>query len=587
MKYQKTNDGKSELVIDSFYGLDRSAALCGGRGSFELRNLRCMKDGTLARRPGLVPLFTFPAEVRGAVCVTRGGREEWYAVAGDTVYCLSDTPSGCEATAIGTLTTQSGEVCFLCYDAALLMLDGEELYTLTPTEAGPAQAYVPLYGKEWRTDGTETHTVNERPNLLTPQVRLQYRMSEKGQRFPLILLLPETVDAILIDGVPYVGSYSYSKSGRVIALGKEIEAGSLVEFYVSMPENEERARVVCAKEMATIDRAESPRVLLYGIPGENGVWISRAPDRENIDSVRQVLPSACGLYVTQEDFTVIGDGVHAVTGALRHYDRSLVFTAKGTWMSHGEQNEDGTLRLIPINTTLGCSQTGGAVMLGNRPITAFGGRILAWNSETDERDECNATPISAPVEPLLRNMRRGLQAFADTEQGDAWFYCPGKGGRLLIYQSEVDAWTTYDGISPQCIAQLGDRVTVGMGRTLYRMDEEATADTLVDDEHPEGVRVGIAAQYQSAFWDFDASDHVKRLCRATVVAACSDHGVTLTLQNVSGKRTSLALKGDGGELSVMQGRAPMGRFRFLRVGVSSDDDAPLRLHSIRLSARCP
>ena len=39
MKYQKTNGTKTELVIDSFRGLDRASALCGGRGSFELRKI--------------------------------------------------------------------------------------------------------------------------------------------------------------------------------------------------------------------------------------------------------------------------------------------------------------------------------------------------------------------------------------------------------------------------------------------------------------------------------------------------------------------------------------------------------------------
>ena len=126
-----------------------------------------------------------------------------------------------------------------------------------------------------------------------------------------------------------------------------------------------------------------------------------------------------------------------------------------------------------------------------------------------------------------------------------------------------------------------------MGKTLYLMDEAATADTLVDDEHPEGVRRGIEAEYQSAFLDFDAPDRTKRLCHGTVVASCGTGGLRLMLQSVSGRRVSVPLSGDGGALSVMQGRAPMGRFRFLRVGIVSDDDAPLQLHSIRLSACRP
>ena len=180
-----------------------------------------------------------------------------------------------------------------------------------------------------------------------------------------------------------------------------------------------------------------------------------------------------------------------------------------------------------------------------------------------------------------------MRAFADTANSDAGFYTTGSEGRILVYQSEQNAWTTYTGMVPHCLAMLGGRVGIGMGKTLYLMDEGATADTLVDDEHPEGVRVGIRAEYQSSFGDFGASARIKRSCRATVVASCDRGRLTLTLQSVSGRRVSLPLRGEGEEISILQGRAPMGRFRFLRVGVSSDDDAPLRLHSIRLSARCP
>ena len=221
MKYQKTNDAKGELVLDSFCGLDRSAALCGGKGSFELRNLRCMKDGTLARRPGLVPLLTFPEAVRGAVSVRRGGGEEWYVVAGDTVYVLSDTSGGCTATPIGTLTTKTGAVSFLCHDAVLLLRDGAELYAVTSDALHPVEAYAPLYGKEWQSGDVTTHIPNERPNLLSRRLRVQYRMTEKSQSLALRSLTPESVDAILVNGEPYAGNFSYNKSSKMIYMGRE------------------------------------------------------------------------------------------------------------------------------------------------------------------------------------------------------------------------------------------------------------------------------------------------------------------------------------------------------------------------------
>lgn len=584
MKYEQSNGVRTDAVIDTFGGLDRSRALCGGKESFELCNLRLMADGSLSRRPGLCPVATFDGEVRGAACVTRGGQEEWYVVAGETVCYLAREQGAYHPEVIGTLTTHSGEVSFLCHDGALLLLDGAELYTLTPAEAKAMEAYVPLYGKEWESGDASTHVMYEAPSVLTNRLRLQYRMSETGKTITLTALAPESVDALWINGVRYRGNFSYGALTKVIATGTEIEKGSLVEVYLTMPDGG-RGHITSARRMAAMDRAERPRVMFYDIPDEGRVWISRLPDVTSLATLRDMIPTVCLLYVTAADLVTVGDGVHRVTGAVRHYDRSLVFTACGTWMTMGEQNEDGTLRFIPVNTTLGCSVAGGALVLGNTPITICQQHVLAWNSDTDERNECNASPISTPVEVFLKESRGNWSAFADAQGGDAWIYRPGEKGRILLYQSERGAWTSYDGFSPQCMALMGGKVTVGIGKVLYLLDEAETADTLVSDEHPEGMRVGIKAKYQSAFLDFDTSDRIKRLCRGTVVASCGKGEMTLTLQSVSGRSVHLDLKGDGEEVSVMQVRAPMGRFRFLRVGAASEDDAPLRLHRIRLSAR--
>jgi hypothetical protein len=185
----------------------------------------------------------------------------------------------------------------------------------------------------------------------------------------------------------------------------------------------------------------------------------------------------------------------------------------------------------------------------------------------------------------LREGKAAIRAFADTANNDAWFYTPGGEGRILVYQSEQNAWTTYTGMAPHCLAMLGGRVGIGMGKTLYLMDEGATADMLVDDEHPEGVRVGIDAEYAGSFADFGLATQSKRLCAAEVVAACGDQTVQLMLQSVNGRRQRVPLQGDGNEISVMRRRTGMGRVRFVRLGVQADHDGPMRLYAIRLNAR--
>ena len=590
MKYETRSDGRRELVIDSFGGLDRASALCGGQGSFELRNFRPMEDGTLLRREGLVPAVTMQEQIRGAIGIERNGTDEIYVVAGSGVYYVYEDTVGYTTTTIGSLKTDSGLVTFLCYDGALLMQDGQQLYTLTPTSADVTEAYVPLYGNGWPSSSsvpTTAHTVYELPNQLSRRLRIGCVMDEDSRYIALPILSPETVDALLIDGVPYTGNFSYSASPHLISMNDELAAGTKVEVYVTMPAEffKHADEVKSARRMATLGRAEEEQVMFYGLSDTAQVYISRVPEKALQVNVRTVVPTACMLYVTEQDKMTIGDGVHAVTGACRHYDRSLIFTARGTWMSDGSRLEDGTLSLIPVNTVLGCSSEGAVALSGNAPITVQSSHVLCWNSKTDERDECNAAPISRPIETLLRaDFGKRAAVFSHAVRGEIWFYVPDTAGRILIYQSERERWTSFDGFAPRCVFRMGDRVGIAMEKTLYYMEEAATADTLVTDEHPEGERVGIVAEYKSSFLDFGVSTRQKRMCRAAVVASCDRAALRLCLYNVNGRKQERELAGDGNEISLMQTRGWIGRFRFLRVGIVFDQDSPLRLHEIRLSA---
>lgn len=588
MKYEKMNDRTHRVVFDSFGSLDRSAALCGGKGSFELRNFRRLRDGSLARRGGLMPLVTLPGDIRGGTTILREGVNEHYAVAGSGVYVLSEQENGIQTVKIGDLTTEEGRVEFASYDGALLLLDGEELWMLTPTEMTPIEAYVPLYGKDWSTSDESTHVVYESPNLLSRRLRVQYILSTASKNISLRTLVPETIDAMLIDGEKYTGSIGYLSTANIVSISKEIPAGAMVEIYLSMPFDfiSQRADVLCCHHMADIGQAEQARMIFYGGKEAASMYVSRVVDEQQRRTVKNVVENACMLYVSEHDKITVGDGVHAITGACRHYDRSLIFTARGCWMAGGEERADGTLDLIPVNTTLGCSNAGAISTLGNDPITVFGHRVLRWNSQTDELNECNASSISMPVETLLpADFGREAAVCRDDFNQEIWFYRPGKQARIFVFQAACDGWTSFDGFAPKCVFGFMGSVGIGIGQTLYCLSEGVTADTLISEEHPEGARVGIDAEFAGSFADFGLAERSKRLCAAEIVACCGDQTVQLTLQNVNGRRKSFALRGDGKEISVIRRRVSVGRFRFVRVGIRTNHDGPMRLYAIRISAR--
>jgi hypothetical protein len=588
MKYETMSDRTRQVVIDSFGSLDRSVALCGGKGSFELRNLRCERDGSLTRRGGLVPLITLDGTVRGGTTILREGVQEHYVVAGSGVYHLSEEDGDMQATKIGELTTEEGEVNFACCGGAVLLLDGAQLWTLTSERMAPTEAYVPLYGKDWSPTDVATHAMHESPNLLSRRLRVRYVLGDATKSVTLSTLVPEKVDALLINGEPYGGSISYSSIARAVSIGQEMPAGAQVEVYMTMPAEFAalRSDVTACRRMAAIGQAEQPRMMFYDGTDGASIYLGRVIPQAECDHVRTVVADACMLYVREHDKITIGDGTHAVTGACRHYDRSLIFTACGTWMADGEENADGTLKLIPVNTTLGCSNAGAFLAVGNAPVSVYGHSVLRWNSRTDERDECNAMAISMPVETMLpSDFGRSATVCLDEENGDIWFYRPDRQGRIFVYQTVCEGWTSFDGFAPHVVFAFAGRIGIGIGQTLYVMSEEATADTLITEAHPEGVRVGIDAEYAGSFADFGLATQSKRLCAAEVVAACGDQTVQLMLQSVNGRRQRVPLQGDGNEISVMRRRTGMGRVRFVRLGVQADHDGPMRLYAIRLNAR--
>ena len=220
-------------------------------------------------------------------------------------------------------------------------------------------------------------------------------------------------------------------------------------------------------------------------------------------------------------------------------------------------------------------------MLGNVPLSISGRRILLWDGNTEERDECNAKTISLPVEPLFS------EAFAtdgtihlDRAHGDLWCYVPGQESRIFIWQTEEGSWTSFDGFAPDHVFDLLGRVGVYCGNTLYVLDEAAGVDTdEVGVEHP------INGEFLSAFLDFGQPGAIKHIRHAQVTAQCESGAMTLLLERADGQSQAVDLAGDGEVLSVLHRRVNMGRFRFLRVGFRTRGKGRARVFGLGITAR--
>lgn len=574
----------AEVVLSSFGGLNRTGPLCGAGHCFELRNLRPMADGTLVRREGYKPLISMDAQVRGVFYIERNGLPEAYAAAGDAVYYLEVKDGQCTPHLLGKLGNDQGEVRFFCYDRKLLMLDGREIWELTPDQLCTMQAYIPLYGNGWNNMDNGARTVYEPPNNLSDKLRIRFCLASQTHNYEFGEIPVSSVDCVWVNGKIYEGIQTYDADTRTMHLNNAVNAGAIVETLVTVEEDfcGGRALIAGAKHVASIGHAEDERLLFYGGSVMSGsVCMSRKVESAERELVCKINSDICMLYVSEQDALTLGDGLHAVTGACRHYDRSLIFTENATWMADGTISESGKLLLIPINTTLGCSSEGACGVVGNEPITLMNGRVLRWNSKTDERNECNAEVISHAIEPLLsQGADKNIALFVDVRRGDVWFYTPGKSGRILIRDEQNECWTSFDGFTPQGIFAFGDRVGFYEGQAVFVFDADEYCDTAAD-----GEQHGIKAELLTGFLDFGHTGRVKRVVGATVSASCGRQRTQLVLRHVSGRERMISMQGNGDELSVMQARADSGRFRYLRIGLRCSDVGPWHLHGVRLAVR--
>ena len=575
-----TVGGRRTVEITQFGSLDRQSPICGGAQAWVLRNLRPLEDGSLVRREGFSPVLTTEGEIRGVFFTERGGVQEGYAVFGETVCFLKEEDGGYAPITLGTLTTQVGRVHVLRHDGCVVLMDGVAAYTLTPEGMEELRAYAPLYGKDWDPTRSAPRPMHETPNLLTRQLRFRFVHQTDGV-LGLYMndLAVESVDGLLADGVPTT-KWRFEKDNNCVWLERIFEIGTVFEVLVTMKPSFFETRTdgpLGAESVAVIGDAERASLLFFGGSVPTGkVWMSRAVDDEARDTHAKLSSDYCCVYVTAEDMITVGDGVQSITGACRHYDRSLIFTADQTWMADGSLGESGRLRLIPINNTLGCDRLDGCAVVGNHPYTFHRGRVLRWNSRTDERDECNAEVVSLALGDKLD--RAAARLFADVSMRELWVFVPGRDG-VLVMRGD-GAWTVFDGFSPDGMVMIGDAVGFYEGRTLYRFD----ADSLCDVDGTGQARA-IEVEYQSRYMDFGQAHRVKRLCGVTLLAACGDGSIELAVEDVRGRVSRETLRGTGDEVSVLTTRAHSGRFRYLRIHLFGRESGRLRLCGLAATAR--
>jgi hypothetical protein len=312
--------------------------------------------------------------------------------------------------------------------------------------------------------------------------------------------------------------------------------------------------------------------MLFGGGDESGVlYLSETLTPQQRDRCYAVAPQAVMLYVLPQGRRELGDGAQDIRAMVRHYDRTLVMTPEGTWTTDINRlhDEQGGQTFLTVNSTLGCSTRGGALTVGNSPMSICGSDILLWNADTDELDQCNAQSMAQTVRALLADgLGRKGRIYYDSKHDEVIFYLPGESVPCMIWQRQLQCWTTfgYGGQTLQGLFSLGEMTGVLLGDTVC-----VSEDALPYDVDAAGEQRAIACRFVSHDLDFEHSGESVRPYAVRVCAhASAGQQMTLSLRAAGGKAVTVCLQATGETPCEMQKRVSVGRCRHARVELQCD-----------------
>ncbi|MBQ7337118.1 MAG: hypothetical protein IJW40_01555 [Clostridia bacterium] len=588
MRSFMTKGAHAQIRLEEFPGLKAYAAVKDHAAAQELCNLRCLGDGTLSRREGIRPIATLPERLRGAISVTKDGETVIYAAAGAHIYSIIRASDGTHIwNQIGQMRSDEGEVSFFTLDGELILMDGLRMYALSPEAAEEMVPYLPLYGKDWSAD--DYGTVYEPRNVLTDQVNVRYVMSSHSNTLKLNME-PVSLDAVYIDGVLCdPAGYTHNIYALSLVFEEIVSMGSVVDVIMTLPE--ERAAVAMREDFFRCRCAVRPgeagrTVALFGGGNETGVlYLTREIAKEDRERCRTLLPHSRMVYLQADGRMEVGDGSCGVNAMVRHYDRTLLMTAAGCWTTDLQALTNGTKTDAPraINSRLGCSTYGGALLVGNSPISIHGKDVLIWNADTDELDECNAYSICEAVRTLLPDdLGENGRVFYDDERDELWVYTLNGGARVFVRQSQGECWTTFDfgPLSLRGVFGCVDAVGLLGEYSVFLTDPDAPCDTDAD-----GAAQPIVCTYASHTLNFD---HKGQTLRPYEVLLCTDadagQRIEVTLTAADGKTARAELTATGAHPCELQRRLSPGRCRHATVRIRCDCVGAFSLRGIGILA---
>lgn len=555
----------------------------GAKNASDCRNFRILPSGSLEKRCGFKPLMTLPAEPRAFLGAFLDGEYLIYALIGENVYAADPEKNTC--TVIGSVGSAEGKAEIFFFDGMLYVLDGECLYRYDGEDFVTFHGYVPLYGKNL--DGSRGFAVNEPVNLLSDRIRVHYRVGTGTLDFCVGVKCKSILSLTRNKTYNITSSATLDADGLGFHLSSGSGNGDEYEAVLLLDGTEERKKDLLSSVHAVIYGGENDgRMILYGGRKASNVYVSREVSHASyIESLASDALST-GIYFPETDVVSVSYGRHPVTAVCRHFDRLLIFTEGETWTADFSASSAAP-KIIPVNSSVGCLSEHGAVLGGTTPYSVSSDGIYKWTSKDDERNECNALPVSGPISELLGgDFFSRCVAFYLRSRDEVWFADPESETQdVFIYSQATKKWFRFDGIPVDLFFPYAGEAAMLYGKYIFVFSEELFSDVGIGGT----VESNIEAVYESNAEDFGKPESLKRLKRLLIKADCGGEPFEFDAEgDMGGKKTIvIGARSDAGAeryITHVDARSNIGRFGEMIYRIRALGRARTRIDLIALSA---
>ncbi|MBQ8510565.1 MAG: hypothetical protein IJ493_11730 [Clostridia bacterium] len=443
-------------------------------------NFRVTADKRLEQRGGTALIHTFDAPLRGALTVGVSDGEEIYAVSGSKLWRLTEADGVFTAVSLGTLedaafADENERVEMFLFTGKLYILGGGNYYCWDGSALSVVEGYIPLWRRySGATGGSQAY---ERRNLLTNRVRERFCPDGESREFKLYGKAV-SVESVWVSGTKletdmYSVRFSENTGYVEMALIYSENSNDIIEIYYTLVDDGRRSDVTSCPHAAVYGGDTDTRVFLYGGSNRSVIYPTDLVGAEDTPAI------SAEYFPIGADITV-GDGNLRVTGAVRQFDRLAIFTEEGAFYTYpydaGTVNgiQRFTYPILPLNSDVGATREGGAVLLENEPYALNPNGLYRFKS-TSVRDERLAVRVEAPdFIGLDREFIDACGLYVNKLRGELWCY---HNGVMAIYNARLDVWYRFTGVDPHFMFTYQSEAAFGEGNSLYRFGEG-----LYDDE---------------------------------------------------------------------------------------------------------